>query len=133
MIKRFFFCLAGLMVFAVGCGEKKTEIDPRFSSPEKAYNIWIDAGVKGDLVTSLECITEESKKFVDIQAKQRDIFLQKMVENSKVFKEYSIIDSKVKENRAVLLTKGPDGNTIVIPFKRDAEGWKVDLIAMFSM
>lgn len=123
-------CFIGLMI---GCAKEEVKEDPRFSTPENAYKIWIDAGIKGDLVASLECVTEESKKFVDLQAKQRDIFLQRMVENSKIFKEYSIIDSKVKENRAVLLTKGPDGNTIVVPFRRDAGGWKVDLIAMFSM
>lgn len=126
------FC--SLIVFAViGCERKITEADPRLSTPQKTYELWLETAEKGDVVASLECITEDSKKLVDLQAKGRDVFLGRLTAQAKFFHEYRITETKFKEERAVILLAGPKGDNIVIPFKKEAVGWKVDLIAMFNM
>lgn len=121
-----------LVSYVLGCSEKAVKEDPRLSTPEKTYEQWLDTGAKGDIVASLDYVTEESKRLVDMQAKVRDIFVKRLTAHSNRLKEYKIIDAKVKEERAIILLKGPEGDTQVIPLKKDSEGWKVDLIAMFS-
>lgn len=126
--------LTAVIILVAGCAKEKIETDPRLSSPEKAYLLWVESGIKGDIDTSNLCVTEESRKFIDIQIKNKQLTTEKLVEQSARFKEYKVIDTKYKGERAVMLTKSPQkGDTIVLPFKKDGKGWKVDLIALFNM
>lgn len=131
--KKVWILIVGMFIImtAIGCAKKKVEQDPRFSTPQKTYDFWLETALKGDVVTSSLCITEESKKVMDLQAKNRDVFIERLTTQAKLFKEYTITDTKIKEDRAVILLNGPKGDALVVPFKREADGWKVDLIGMF--
>lgn len=122
-----------LIVTVLGCKGKTVKMDPRLSSPIKTYELWLDAAVKGDVAASLVCVTDASKEFVG-KVKNRDVFLERLTYSAKIFRDsYSIVDTKIKDEGAIILLKGANGDTIAVPFKKDGEGWKVDLIAMFSM
>lgn len=120
-----------IVMTAIGCTKKKVEPDPRLSTPLKTYGLWLKAAMQGDIVTSTLCITEESKKVMDLQAKNRDEFIRRLTTQAKLFNEYKITDTKTKEDKAIVLLTGPKGDTLVVPFKKEADGWKVDLLAMF--
>ena len=131
--RKIILALSFFIFFLAGCAEKNVEEDPRLSSPKATYDLWLDASLRGDLPASLDFVTKESKKFVDLQAKNRDVFMQRLIKNAKEFKKFEIVDTKIKKDRAVVLTRGPKGATIAVPFKKDPDGWKVDLLAMFTM
>lgn len=122
-----------LLVNLAGCTSNKavTE-DPRLLTPEKTYNFWIETAINKDLETSLLCITAESKQTVNFQGAAREVFLERLYGQAKFFKEYRVADISYKEDRAIILLKGPKDNSMVVPFKKEAEGWKVDMLAMFN-
>lgn len=122
-----------LIVSLFACSDKEHGEDPRLSTPENAYNLWLESSIKGDIATSLHCLTEESVKLMDLQADRRATFMDRLELQAKFFKGLKISDTKYKGEKAVIFLKGPQGDTIVVPFKKDVEGWKVDLIAMFNM
>lgn len=106
--------------------------DERYSSPRKTYSLWLEVSIKGDIAATMECLTKASQKFMDIQAKNRDLFIARMVEYSMVFERYEVSEEKIKGDKAVVVILEPDSkNVIAIPFQYE-DGWKVDLIAMFS-
>lgn len=123
-------CL-GLMA-VIACKQKGENVPDGRSTPEKSYKSWIEAGVDGDLVKSMEYVTEASKKMMDQQVKERGEFMRRMTANVAVFKNYSIVDRKESGDKAMLLTESPDKKgRIAVPFVREQDGWKVDLIKMF--
>lgn len=112
-------------------GEKK--VDERFSTPKKTYALWLDTAVKGDIVANEECMTNASRRFMDQQAKFRDLFIQRMTQSAVVFMNYSISDEKIKEDKAIVVIREPkSGHAIAVPLQLEEGGWKVDLIAMFG-
>lgn len=130
------YCLRHITLFCIltlvlSCAKK--EIDERFSTPIKTYNHWLETSLKGDIVKNMECMTKASRKFMDSQAKMRDIFIQRMTASAEVFSKYKVSNEKIKDNRALVVIRDSDsGNAIAVPFLYEEDGWKVDLIAMFS-
>lgn len=120
-----------LVVFA-SCGRSEVRIREEFSSPEKTYKVWIDAGVEGDIARALECVSTASKRFME-QIQDREVFVKRMVSSSAAFKSFSVVDTKVSGDKAIILIESPDKNgRISIPFIKEADGWKVDMVAMFG-
>ena len=127
--KYFWFALLFFLLFSC---EKKAE-DVRFSTPGKTYDIWLRTAIEGDYAANIECLTKASRKFTDSQAKQRMVFMERMVGSAKVYKNYDIVGENIKGDRAVVIIREPkSGDSIAIPFQYEEGGWKVDLIAMFS-
>ncbi len=119
--------------FMLSCEKKGAAVRDEFSSPEKTYSIWIEAGKKGDLVMAMECITEASKRMMDQQARNRDEFMRRMVTSSATFANFSVIDKRASDEKAIIVIESPDKKGRVgIPFFKEADGWKVDLVAMFG-
>lgn len=117
----------------LSCTGKKADVDERFSSPKKVYALWLEASLKGDIPATMEYQTRASQKFMDMQAKNRDIFIGKMVQAAAVFNSYSITDERVSGERAVVVIRNAkSGDAITVPFRYEEGGWKVDLIAMFG-
>ena len=111
----------------------KAEVSDRYSTPRKTYAYWLEVSQSGDIAENLKCLTKPSRKFMDLQAKNRDVFIERMILSANIFKNYSIAGEKSKGERAVLVLKEPKtGNTIPIPFMKEAGEWKVDLIALFG-
>jgi len=114
--------------------EKGAELDPRFSTPEKTYQLWIESGSKGDLALSNLCITKESKKFIDAGIKNGRISPKQFMLIFNSFKEYKIQEVKFQGNMAILILLGPKGQTPPpAKLKKEEDGWKVDMLATFSM
>lgn len=133
MNKISFFLLASLFLFSNSCARRDVVLKEEFSAPEKTYKLWVETAEKGDIPNNIRCVTEASKKMMDAQLKHMNEFMRRMTANLKVFKTYTISEIKIKEDRAVILLKGPTSDTVVVPFSKEADGWKVDLIAMFSL
>jgi len=129
-IKYLWGFLVVLAVFA--CSGENSSVSEEFSTPEKTYRFWLEVTEKGDIANSIRCVSEDSKKMVDEQLTHMSDFMDRTAANLEVFKTYSIYDQKIKEDRAVVLLKGEKGDTIVVPLKREDDGWKVDLLAMFG-
>lgn len=120
-----------IILLAVSCARK--EADERLASPKKTYNIWLEASLRGDISLIMECMTRASQRFMDIEAKNKDIFIARMVEYANIFGKYNIADEKIKGDKAVVVIIEPkSGSAIAVPFQYEDGGWKVDLIAMFS-
>lgn len=120
------------LISIIACKQKGVDIRDELSSPEKTYKLWIEAGMDGDLAKSMEYITDASKKMMDQQVKERSEFMGRMTANAAIFKTYSIADRKESGNKALLLTESPDKKgRIAVPFVREQDGWKVDLLKMF--
>lgn len=128
-----FFTFCMLLVTFTSCGRKESATRDEFSTPEKTYDLWMNAGVEGNLVKSMECISEASKRMMDQIVQGREEFMKKMVVNAAVFKNFSVIDKKITGNSAIFLTESPDKKVkIAVPFVLERDGWKVDLIKMFG-
>ena len=122
-------CLNTVMITACS----KAGVDDKFSNPRKTYAYWLEVSQSGDIAENLKCLNRESKKFMGLQAKNRDIFIDRMIKSAKIFKNYSIAGEKMRGGKAVLVLKEPKtGNAIPIPFMKEGGEWKVDLIALFS-
>lgn len=132
-MKKRYALIVLLLFLAVACDRKDVKVRDEFATPEKTYEVWIDAGVRGDLARSMECITTASRRMMDQQAKSSEEFVRRMVANAAVFKTFSIIDKKVSGSKGVLLTESPDKKAkIAVPFLLEPDGWKVDLVGMFG-
>lgn len=129
-------CRLLILVFWVlvlnSCAEKEVRSLEEFSTPEKTYRLWLETAEKGDIPGNMRCITEASKRTMDPQLRQMDEFMSRMTANVKMFKTYTIAEQKSKEDRAVVVLKGQKGDIMVVPLRKEAEGWKIDLIALFS-
>ena len=111
----------------------KAEVDSKYSTPRKTYVYWLEVSQSGDIAENLKCLNGASRKFMDLQVKNRDIFIDRMTRSAMIFKNYSIAGEKMRGGKAVLVLKEPKtGNTIPIPFMKEDGEWKVDLIALFS-
>jgi len=121
-----------IMLTANSCGKKK-EGDARFATPSKTYEVWTKTAVRGDFAANIECVTKASVSFMDSQAKQREEFMERMVQAAKIFNNYVIDSENIKGDKAVVVIKEPKtGGSVAIPFQYEEGSWKVDLIAMFS-
>jgi len=124
--------IAVTFVLATSCGEKR-QTDERFSTPVKTYAIWLDTAVKGDYAANIECVTKASVKFMDSMAKHRTVFMERMMAAAKLYDTYDILDENIKGVKAVVVLSEPQsGQSIAVPFLYEDDGWKVDLITMFS-
>lgn len=124
----------GLLVVLtiLSCAKKDSAVRKEFSTPEKTYRFWLETAEKGDISNNMLSITEASKKIMDAQVRQMDEFMRRMNENIKIFKTYTLSEQKIKEDRAVILLKGSKGDIIVVPLHKEADGWKIDLMALFG-
>lgn len=119
--------------FMLSCGKKGAAVRDEFSSPEKTYIIWIEAGMKGDLAKSMECLTEASKVMMDQQARNRDEFMRRMVTSSASFANFSVIEKRTSDDKSIIVIEAPDKKgRVAIPFLKEGDGWKVNLVAMFG-
>lgn len=130
--RKFFLTLFSALMILVSCTREKVEIREEFSTPEKTYRIWLDTAGKGDISTNIKCVTEASKRIVDSQMKEMDVFMARLGPSVKLFRSYTIMESKTKEDKAVVVLKGKKGDLLVVPMKKEAEGWKIDLISLFG-
>ena len=124
-----------LMVFAAvlwSCSEKGKALKEEFSTPEKTYRFWLETAEKRDIRNNNRCITEASQRIVDSQMRQMDEFMSRMTANVMVFKTYTITEQRIKDDKAVIVLKEPKGDMIVVPLKKEDEGWKIDLISLFG-
>ena len=123
-----------LAVFLIpACGSNEKKVRPEFSTPEAAYEYWLNAGVDGDLNRSTECLSEASKRMMEQMAKNRDEFMKRMVAGAKIFKTFSIADKRISDDKALILIESPDKKQKVpIPLVREKGEWKVDLVKMFG-
>lgn len=103
-----------------------------FSTPESTYKLWLETAEKGDIAGNMECITEESKTLVDNQARYFDSFIAGMMARTKMIKSYRIVEQKIDGKEAALVLRGPRNDTFVVPFKKEADGWKVDLVTFMG-
>lgn len=114
------------------CSKKEVAISEEFSTPEKTYRLWLDTAEKGDIQSNNRCVTEASQRLVDSQMAQMEEFMKRMSANLAIFKTYTIMEQKSKEDKAVVILKSPKGDIIVVPLAKEAEGWKIDLISLFG-
>lgn len=121
-----------IVLTIVSCAKKELAVRKEFSTPENAYRFWLETAEKGDISNNMLSVTEASKKIMDAQVRQLDEFMRRMNENVRIFKTYTLAEHKVKGDKAIIMLKGPKGETILVPLKKEAEGWKVDLVALFS-
>lgn len=124
--------LLGVLLLLSSCSKEKVETREEFSTPEKTYRLWLGTAEKGDIDNNVRCVTEASKRLVDSQLRNMDEFMRRMSASVQMFKAYTIAEQRSKEDRAVVVLKGEKGDIIVVPLKREAEGWKIDLISLFS-
>lgn len=122
-----------LMILVLSsCTKEAVEFKEELSTPAKTYKFWLEAGDKGDVEGSMKCLTEASKRIMDEQSRFMGEFMARLKDNLKVFKTYSIVEQKSKGDRGVVVLKGEKGDLMVIPFKKEADGWKVDLISLLG-
>lgn len=114
------------------CSKKEVTISEEFSTPEKTYRLWLETAEKGDIQNNNRCVTEASKRLVDGQMGQMEEFMKRMSANLVIFKTYTIMEQKSKEDKAVVILKGPKGDIIAVPLAKEADGWKIDLISLFG-
>lgn len=121
------------IIFVSACGNDENKVRAEYSSPEKAYANWLNAGVAGDLYRSTEALSEASERMMDQMAKNRNEFMKRMVAGANIFKTYSIVDKRISGDKALILIESPDKKQKVpIPLLREKGEWKVDLIKMFG-
>ena len=120
------------ILFFVSCSEEKVEIKEQFSTPEKTYRLWIETAEREDIPANMACLTDASKRLMDKQLQQLDEFMRRLKMNVAIFKSYTVSDHKVKDDRAVVILKGPKEEVIAVPLMMEAEGWKIDMIALFG-
>jgi len=125
------FVLAFLFMCS-SCSKKGIAVNEEFSTPEKTYRIWLETAEKGDIQSNNRCVTDASKRLVDGQMGQVEEFMRRMSANIAIFKTSTILEQKSKEDKAVVILKGPKGDIMVIPLMKEAEGWKIDLISLFG-
>lgn len=124
------FALCAL--FLNSCAKEEVKVAEEFSSPEKAYRFWMETAEKGDIPNNMRSITEASKRIMDSQLGDMDTFMRRLNENTKVFKTYTISEQKSKDDKAVVVLKGQKGDLMVVPLKKEADGWKIDLMSLFG-
>lgn len=124
--------LAFFALVSSSCARKAVMELEEFSTPEKTYRLWIETADKGDIPNNIRCITDASKRTMDLQLRQMDVFMERMSANVKVFKTYSIAEQKMRGDRAVVVLKGKKGDITIVPFRKEDEGWKVDLVSLFT-
>lgn len=113
------------------CTDK--DVDERFSTPRKTYNLWLGASLNGDIPLNMSCLTKNSQKFMEQQSKNRDVFIARMTQSAAIFSNYSISEERTKGEKAIIVIKEPkSGNSIMVPLQNEDGEWKVDLIEMFS-
>lgn len=131
--KNSLFIVAAIIISLLIGSCSNQAADERFSSPAKTYSLWLDSSSKGDIPTNMECMTKASQKFMDLQSKKRDIFISRMVQSANIFKNYSVVDERIKGDKAIVLIKDPkSGHSVAVPFQLEGGELKVYLIAMFS-
>lgn len=114
------------------CSREEVKAREEFSTPEKAYRFWLETAGKGDIESNMMSVTRASKTIMDSQLRNMDVFMGRLKENVRVFKTYTLLEQRSKEDRAVVVLKGTKGDMIVIPLKKEAEGWKIDLVSLFG-
>lgn len=125
--------IAALCVFLFNsCAKEEVKVAEEFSSPEKTYRFWMETAEKGDIPNNMRSITEASKRIMDSQLRDMDTFMRRLNENTKVFKTYTIMEQKSKDDKAVVVLKGQMGDLMVVPLKKEVDGWKVDLLSLFG-
>ena len=129
----FKFCWVFAMFFSLNaCMDRQSPVSERFSTPEKTYRFWMEASEKEDIPKSMQCLTESSKRIMEAQLRQMDIFMARMRANVAIFGTYTLVDQKIKDDKAVVLLKGKNGDVIPVPMKKESDGWKIDMVALFS-
>lgn len=131
MIKMVFY-ISVILFTLTSCSKKEVTPRDEFSTPGKTYRLWIETAEKGDIENSMRCVTEASKRIMDAQIRRMDEFMKRSNENIKIFKTYTIVEQKSREDKAVVVLRGKRNDIIVVPLKKEAEGWKIDLISLFS-
>ncbi len=126
-----------LWVFAMffllnACMDRQGPVSERFSTPEKTYRFWMEASEKEDIPKSIECLTEPSKRIMEAQLRHMDVFMARMRANVGVFGTYTLVDQKIKGDKAVVLLKGQKGDIIPVPMEKEIDGWKIDMVALFG-
>lgn len=130
---RFLAVLVIAFLFVSGsCAKETIAVKEEFSTPEKTYRLWLETAEKGDIQSNSRCVTEASKRLVDSQMGQMEEFMKRMSANIIIFKTYTILEQKSKEDKAVVILKGPKGDIMAIPLMKEAEGWKINLISLFG-
>lgn len=125
--------ILGVLIMLNSCGNKEiATAKDEFSSPERTYRLWLETAEKGDISNNTRCVTEASKRIIDSQMRNMDDFMSKLNENVKIFKTYTMIEQKIKEDKAMMILKGRKGDIMAIPLKKEAEGWKIDLMTLFG-
>lgn len=125
--------IASLCVFLFNsCAKEEVKVAEEFSSPERTYRFWMETAEKGDIPNNMRSITEASKRIMDSQLRDMDTFMRRLNENTKVFKTYTIMEQKSKDDKAVVVLKGQKGDLMVVPLKKEADGWKIDLLSLFG-
>lgn len=132
MIKEFISGAVIVSVLCMGGCSKESGVDERFSSPQKTYRLWLKTTEEGDISGNLDCVTESSRALIDTQFRHMDSFIKGMTARAMVMKNYSVMEQRIDEEEAVMVLKGPKGDTFAIPFKKEADGWKVDLAAFLG-
>lgn len=125
------FVLVFVFMFS-SCSKKEIAVKEELSTPEKTYRLWLETAEKGDIQGNNRGVTEASKRLVDSQMGQMEEFMRRMSANIAIFKTYTILEQKSKEDKAVVILKGPKGDIMVVPLQREADGWKIDLISLFG-
>lgn len=135
MVNKIRIYIAGalsLLVLLASCDGNKVVPREEFSTPEKTYRLWLETADKGDIPRNMECLSEASRRIMDEQLRNMDEFMRRMKSNVTVFKTYSVAEHRAKDDLAVVVLKGKRGEVLIVPFKKEAEGWKVDLISLFA-
>lgn len=126
------FWILAVLFMLNACTEREVRVLEEFSTPEKTYRFWLETAERKDIQNNSRCVTEASKRVVDSQMRQMDEFMRRMSDNLEVFKAYTISEQKIKDDKAVVILKGPKGDIMVVPLQKEAEGWKIDLISLFG-
>lgn len=127
-----YFLGFALLFLLSACTNEQISVDERLSTPEKTYRLWFQASEKEDIPQSMEYLTAPSKRIMEAQLRDMDVLIARMRANIGVFRTYTIVEQKLKEDRAVILLKGQGGDIIPVPMKKEPDGWKVDLVALFG-
>lgn len=125
-----FICL--LLAVLTACSKEQAVVKEEFSTPEKSYRFWLNTAEKGDIPNNMRSITDDSKRIMDAQLGNMDVFMARLNENVRVFKAYTLAEQRLKEDKAIVVLKGAKGEVLVVPLKKEAEGWKIDLMSLFS-
>ena len=126
------FWVLVILFILTSCTEKEVKVLEEFSTPEKTYRFWLETAEKGDIQSNNRCVTEASKRVVNSQMRQMDEFMSRLAANVAIFKAYTISEQKIKDDKAVVILKGPKGDVMVVPLSKEADGWKIDLISLFG-